>query len=119
MEARGGILTWPNFPTLWILLLRSLALRLATGAALRAPGGGAVQVLRGDPALVVALVGTAGGALAAGEGFLLGDGLGLLDSLLGLGEEGLDVGLVDEVASTTEGGGQEGVQEDATERTHC
>jgi hypothetical protein len=77
-------------------------------------------VVLGDPALVVALVGTGGGASRLGTGEGLGS-LGLL-GLLGargagrtarLGEEGLDPGLVDEVQGAAEDAGQEEVEEDA------
>lgn len=100
-------------------LLGVLVLGLAAGATLDASGGRAVQVVGRDPALVVALVvGTGAGALATGERLLLGgDGADLLgDSrlgTLGLGEESLDVGLVHEVAGTSESAQQEDVQEDA------
>lgn len=71
-------------------------------------------MVRRDPALVVALVGARGGALASGEGLLFGDGCaGLLGRTLGLREEGLDPGLVDEVAGTGEAGREEEIQEDA------
>lgn len=76
-----------------------------------------------DPALVVVLVsagsGGAGGLVAGGG---LGDDLGVgsllglaLDGLgaLGLGEEGLDPGLVDEVGSSAKDGGEDEVQKDA------
>lgn len=67
----------------------------------------------GDPALIV-LLGTGGNTLAAGGERLALDDLGLLggSGLLGLGEEGLDVGLVDKVRSTSESGTEDEVQED-------
>lgn len=72
----------------------------------------------GDPALVVLLVGTGGGAggLVSGERLDDVDLPALLDGGLGaarLREEGLDPGLVDEVESAAEDTGQEDVQEDA------
>lgn len=67
----------------------------------------------GDPALVVGLA----GGLGAREGIGGVDGLldGLLGgaSLLGLGEQRLDPGLVDEVEGASEGGSEDKVQEDA------
>lgn len=81
-------------------------------------GSGATVVVR-DPRLIVVLVDTRGDAnrLVARQG--LGDLDGLLAllasarSLLGLGEQGLDPGLVNEVDSATEDAGQEEVEEDA------
>ena len=70
----------------------------------------------GDPALVVVLAGGDGSGLGAGEGGVGVDGpLGLLGGLgaLGLGEEGLDPGLVDEVEGSGEGTSEEEVQGDA------
>lgn len=67
----------------------------------------------GDPALVVRLA----GGLGAGEG--IGGIDGLLDGLLGgagplgLGEQGLDPGLVDEVEGAAKRGSEDKVQEDA------
>lgn len=63
----------------------------------------------GDPALVVVLPG------GGGDRFGGGLGLGLLGAggALGLGEEGLDPGLVDKVEGAGEGGGEEEVEEDA------
>jgi hypothetical protein len=70
-------------------------------------------VVVGDPALVVRLA----GGLGAGEGVSGVDGLldGLLGGarLLGLGEQGLDPGLIDEVEGASEGGGEDEVEEDA------
>ena len=97
--------------------------RLATSAALDAARNGAVDVVVGDPALVVALaVAAAGraGRLGAGQGLGLGGGRGrgvrLLATLLGGGgaalggagglrEERLDPGLVDEVEDGAEEAG--------------
>lgn len=73
----------------------------------------------GDPGLVVALVGTSGdaGRLGAGQRLSGFDRflalLGGARSALGLREEGLDPGLVDEVEGSAEDSGQEDVQEDA------
>lgn len=71
----------------------------------------------GDPALVIVLARASGsaGGLGAGEGLSSLDLLGLLGGAgaLGLGEESLDPGLVDEVEGTSEGGGEEDVEEDA------
>lgn len=103
-----------------LALLGDLGLRLGAAAGLDAAGGGAVQVVRGDPALVVGLVGTGGGALAARQRLLFGAGgdAGLLDgaaaaAALGRREQRLDVRLVHEVAGAGEGGREEQVQEDA------
>lgn len=69
----------------------------------------------GDPALVVGLA----GGLGAREG--IGGIDGLLDdllggaSLLGLGEQRLDPGLVDEKEGASESGSEDKVQEDAIE----
>jgi len=62
-----------------------------------------------NPALIVSLIVTASRALATGKRFLLKRSLGLLGSsrLLGLWEESLNVGLVDEIAGTTEDSRQE------------
>lgn len=97
--------------------------RLATSAALDAARNGAVDVVVGDPALVVALAVTAArraGRLGAGQGLGLGGGRGrgvrLLAALLGEGgaalggagglrEERLDPGLVDEVEDGAEEAG--------------
>lgn len=68
----------------------------------------------GDPALVVRL----SGGLGAREG-IGGVDDGLLDGLLGgagllgLGEQRLDPGLVDEEEGASEGGSEDKVQEDA------
>jgi hypothetical protein len=73
-------------------------------------------VVKRNPALIVTLVSSSGGTLASGERLGLdSDDLGLLAGLgtLGLGEEGLDVGLVDEVGGSGEGSTQDQVQEDA------
>lgn len=67
----------------------------------------------GNPALVVRLA----GGLGAGEGIGGVDGLldGLLGGarLLGLGEQSLDPGLVDEEEGASEGGSEDKVEEDA------
>jgi hypothetical protein len=76
-------------------------------------------VVLGDPARVVVLArGDGGGAngLGAGEGGVgVGCLLGLLGGLgaLGLREEGLNPGLVDEEEGAGEGSGEEQVEEDA------
>ena len=72
----------------------------------------------GNPALIVVLVrdDSNGDGLGAGEGLGdLDDLLGLLSGAgtLGLREEGLDPGLVDEVESTGESSREEEVEEDA------
>lgn len=77
---------------------------------------GTAKVVR-DPGLVVVLVDTAGDAagLVAGQRLSNVDDLALLGgtgSLLGLGEESLDPGLVDEVQSATKDASQEEVEED-------
>lgn len=68
-----------------------------------------------DPALVIGLA----GGLGAGEGISGVDGLldGLLGGArsLGLGEQSLDPGLVDEEEGATENGSEDKVQEDARE----
>lgn len=73
----------------------------------------------GDPALIVLLAraSSSAGGLGAGEGLGGLDLLALLGGAgaLGLGEESLDPGLVDEVEGTGEGGGEEEVEEDAIE----
>ena len=103
---------------------RELLFRLAAGAALNAAGDGAVDVVVGDPAFVVALgaVAAAGGAgrVVAGLGLGLRDrdrlARGLLAARrrhLGLREERLDPGLVDEVEGRAERAGEEEVEEDA------
>jgi hypothetical protein len=68
-----------------------------------------------DPALVICLIGATRSALTARKGFFLKCGLGLLANpgLLSLREEGLNVGLVDEIACATKGSGQDNVQKDA------
>jgi hypothetical protein len=75
----------------------------------------------GDPVLVVGSAGEGdAGGLGTGE---VGVGLESLDDLLGgaralgLGEEGLDPGLVDEVEEAAEGRGEEKVEEDAGKST--
>lgn len=76
----------------------------------------------GDPGLVVALVGTRRDCrrLITGQGLGHINGLlGLLanaGSLLSLGKESLDPGLVDEVEGTTEDAGQEEIEEDTSRR---
>lgn len=94
---------------------------LAAGTALDALGDGAVDVVGGDPGLIVVLVSTSAGGtgrLGAREGL----NLNLLNLLAldggnaaGLGEEGLDPGLVDEVEGGAEETGEEEVEEDAGE----
>jgi hypothetical protein len=75
----------------------------------------------GDPGLVVTLVSASSnsGRLGAGQWLSGFDGLFALlsgtGSALGLGEEGLDPGLVDKVEGATEDTGQEDIQEDAVE----
>lgn len=97
----------------FLCLLQSLL--LAAGARLYALGNRAVDVVVRDPALVVGLA----GGLGAGEGISGVDGLldGLLGGArsLGLGEQGLDPGLVDEEEGATENGSEDKVQEDARE----
>jgi hypothetical protein len=92
------------------------------GAGLDASSDGAVDVALGDPALVVVLSRSGGDTRLVGAGDGLGlDLLGLLGgagSALGLGEEGLDPGLVDKVQGTSEGTSEEEVEEDA-ERGQC
>jgi hypothetical protein len=92
-----------------------LLLSLGAGTALDPPGLRAVDVVVGDPALIVVLLGTGGASrLGAREGLDL-DLLDLLDGLdgAGLGEKGLDPGLVDEVEGRAEETGEEEVEEDA------
>lgn len=94
---------------------------LLLGSGLDTLRGRAVDVVVGDPALVVGLAsgGDANG-LGAGEGGVgvndllgsLGAGSGRLGAL-GLGEERFDPGLVNEVESSGECGGQDNVEEDA------
>ena len=90
---------------------------LGAGAALHALGGRAVDVIFGDPGLIKA----ATGAGVANKGLTL-DGHILLDRggarLLGLGEERLEVGLVDKVRDAAENGSQDEVEEDAAGTTH-
>lgn len=75
----------------------------------------------GDPGLVVALVSASGdsGRFGAGQGLSSLDRLLALlagaRSALGLGEEGLDPGLVDEVEGAAEDPGQEDIQEDSVQ----
>jgi hypothetical protein len=89
---------------------------LLAGAGLYALGDRAVDVVVRDPALVIGLA----GGLGAREGIGGVDGLldGLLGStrFLGLGEESLDPGLVDEVEGASESGSENKVQEDATNK---
>lgn len=91
------------------------SLLLLAGTALDALGDGAVDVVLGDPARVKGLGAGGRDALAAGQGLRGLDDLGLPGGslLLGLGEEGLDVGLVDKVGDSGEGGTEDKVQEDA------
>lgn len=104
-----------DFPGRCQFLLGALRLGLAARTALHTSRGRAVDKVGGEPALIVGLVVAAGRTFAAGERLLLERRSGFLrrPRLLGLGEEGLDVGLVDEVAGTAKGGGQDEVQEDA------
>ncbi len=108
--------TWARNVTTWSRLIGPLD--LAAGTALDTLRGGAGDVVLGDPALIVALVGSGGGTggLAARGGLrdlglldLLGGGLGAT----GLGEESLDPGLVHEVDGSAEETSQEEVEEDA------
>lgn len=103
-------------PAALVLALQSARILLGL-LGLGALGGRTAQVVR-DPGLVVVLVNTAGGTGGLVARQRLGDidDLALLDgtrSLLSLGEEGLNPGLVDEVEGATEDAGQEEVQEDA------
>lgn len=91
-------------------------------ATLDTPRDGAVEVVLGNPTLVVALVGVgaAGGAgrLGARERLSLGGDLAaslLARVLLGAGlrEQSLDPGLVDPVEGAAEDAGEEEVEEDA------
>lgn len=90
-------------------------LLLAAGTALDSLGHRAVDVVVGDPALVIVLLSTSGGAsrFRAGKGLdnLLLCLLGGLDA--GLREQGLDPGLVDEVKGAAEKAGQNKIEEDA------
>lgn len=93
------------------------SLGLGAGARLDATGDGAVDVVVRNPALVVVLSrgNGDGGRLGAGERLSNIDGLlGLLvgTGALGLGEESLDPGLVDEVEGTGESSREEEVEED-------
>ncbi len=92
--------------------------RLPASTALDAARHGAVDVVVGDPALVVALGALAAardaGRLGAGQGLGLDDDLarGLLAACgslggAGLREEGLDPGLVDEVEGCAEDAGED------------
>lgn len=96
----------------------NLLLGLAARAALDPSGDGAVDVVAGDPGLVVVLVGARGRAsrLVAGKGLGDLDLLGLLGRLddAGLGEQGLDPGLVDKAEGGAKQAGEEQVEEDAT-----
>lgn len=92
---------------------RSTLVKLFLGsAALGTLSIGSVDVVLGDPALVV---------LASDACGISGNGLGLegLAGLFGgrllggLGEEGLDPGLVDEVDGASEGASEDEVEEDA------
>lgn len=89
---------------------------LALGG-LAALGGGSVDVVVRDPALVVGLAGGRDGdGLGAGESTVVFDLLGLLGSLgraLSGRQQSLNPGLVDKVQGTNEGGGEEEVEEDA------
>jgi hypothetical protein len=93
------------------------SLDLGAGARLDASGNGAVDVVVGNPALIVVLVrdDSNGDGLGAGERLSnLDDLLGLLSGTgaLGLREKGLDPGLVDKVESTGESSREEEVEED-------
>lgn len=96
----------------------SLLLGLAARSALDPSGDGAVDVVAGDPGLVVVLVGARGRAsrLVAGKGLGDLDLLGLLGRLdnAGLREQGLDPGLVDKAESGAKQAGEEQVEEDTT-----
>lgn len=96
------------------MVLLSGLLALERSAALDALGDGAVLVEVGDPVLVVALARAGGGSGVGvdGDGDGDGGGLGLL-AALGLGKEGLEPGLVDEVGGAAEDASQEEVEEDA------
>lgn len=93
-------------------------LALAAGTRLDASGSGAVDVVVGDPSLIVVLARGSGDASRFGAREGIGDVDGGLLALLGggtlgLGEESLNPGLVDEVESTGEGSSEEEVEEDA------
>lgn len=96
----------------------NLLLGLAARGTLDPSGDGAVDVVAGDPGLVVVLVGARGRAsrLVAGKGLGDLDLLGLLGRLdnAGLREQGLDPGLVDKAESGAKQAGEEQVEEDAT-----
>lgn len=92
---------------------------LAAGARLDAFGHRPVDVVIGDPALVVILAHTSGDTNRLGGRYRFNDIDGLLGllidrrtSALSLGEEGLYPGLVDEVESTSECDSEEEVEED-------
>ncbi len=103
--------------------------RLAAGAALDAARRGAVDVVAGDPALVVALAAVAAargaGRLGARQGLGLDHDLarGLLAARAldgaGLREERLDPRLVDKVQGRAEDAGEDEVEEDAGRRVRC
>lgn len=103
--------------------LLAIGWRILLGSLLRlgALGGRAVDVVLGDPALIVTLSGASGdsGALGTRQGLGDLDGLlALLDrsgSAAGLGEESLDPGLVHKVKSAAKDAGQEQVEEDAVD----
>jgi hypothetical protein len=95
-----------------------LLLGLAARAALDPLGDRAVDVVAGDPGLIVVLVGACGRAsrLVARKGLRNLDLLGLLGRLddAGLREQGLDPCLVDKVESSAKQAGEEEVEEDTT-----
>lgn len=96
------------------------SLGLGAGARLDTSGNRAVDVVLGDPALIVVLARSDSnrGGFRAGERLRnIDDLLGLLVGAraLGLGEEGLDPGLVDEVEGTGESSREEEVEEDAVD----
>ena len=112
------------------LLSNNASLLLRRGAALDALGSRAVQVVLRDPALIICLLGLSTSSnswsICANDRDLVlrshsllratGRTLGTLTTLsaaLGLWEEGLDPGLVDEVEGSGEGCEEEEVQEDA------
>lgn len=96
------------------LPLDILRLHLATCTALHASLGRAVNVVSGDPALVISLIIATGSAFTTGYNLLLYRDPNFLCSpgLLRLREKCLEIGLVDKVACTGEGARQEEVQED-------
>lgn len=99
------------------IALIGAGLALAAGAALDALGYGTVDVVGRDPAGIEPGLGARGNARGLGRRGGL-DNLGALALLgglgpLGLGEQGLDPGLVDKVDSAAKDAGQDEVEEDA------